>query len=94
MVALLDSETTCEKRSVSCISKSYAEVVMCDLGLSSQLKLACNSVVMKVTSFFDLENTNSELKNNANQTTRLREKQFGALLGIEVVQQFAGPCGM
>ncbi|KAI3858104.1 hypothetical protein MKW98_029578, partial [Papaver atlanticum] len=31
---------------------------------------------------------------NANQTTRLREKQFGALLGIEVVQQFAGPCGM
>ncbi|KAI3924861.1 hypothetical protein MKW98_031112 [Papaver atlanticum] len=57
MVALLNSETTCEKRSVSCISESYAEIVMCDLGLSSQLKLACNSA-----SFFDLENTNSELK--------------------------------
>lgn len=40
---------TCEKRSISCISESYAEVVMCDLRPSSQLKSACNSALMKVT---------------------------------------------
>ncbi|KAI3955809.1 hypothetical protein MKW98_006169, partial [Papaver atlanticum] len=43
-------------------STAYAEVVMCDLGLSSEMKSACNSAVMKVTSFFDLENTDNELK--------------------------------